>query len=475
MIVRRIFHWAETRPDHVALVANGQAVSYAEFAQAIARARGFFARRGWRGQGFAAVSIDDRLGFWVVSFALRSLGLTTLTVYDTAALGRAGFPYVPLVAVSAIEQRLIGYDAACEAAGASVLPVILDGEAPLNLSADGGLEGGHVLQTSGTTGAYKLILISPDMEAGLLARRRAVADVGPDSTLGVFDFNPQTGVGYKWPTSGWDVGATVVCQSGGSPSLTLSHPGLTHAWVVPTLLQTLLAEADGAYPYHPNMRLSVAGGTITQSQIDGAKARIAPHIYNSLSSTESHIIAYTRLDTPDDHRWQVPAVGAQVEIVDDAGRLTAIGETGALRIATKGAPNGYLNDPETSAAFFRDGFFYTGDLAQRRADGRFALQGRATDVINIQGHKVSPAPIEDRLREALGVTGVCLYSKQDTAGEEQLHVVIEAPAPLPMDRLVAALRAELRGFPDARVRYVAALPRNAMSKVMRAAVTNQTA
>jgi acyl-coenzyme A synthetase/AMP-(fatty) acid ligase len=239
--------------------------------------------------------------------------------------------------------------------------------------------------------------------------------------------------------------------------------------VVPSLLQVLLADADGAYPYHPEMRVSVAGGTITQSQIDGAKARIAPHIYNSLSSTESHIIAYTRLDTPDDHRWQVPAVGAQVEVVDEAGRPTAIGETGALRVGTKGAPNGYLNDPETSAAFFRDGFFYTGDLAQRRTDGRFALMGRSTDVINLGGHKVSPAPIEDRLRESLGASGVCLLTMQDGVGEEQLFVLVECAAPVPSETLATALRAESLPFGQARVRFVPALPRNAMGKLMRRA------
>ncbi|MCP6769970.1 hypothetical protein NL529_34490, partial [Klebsiella pneumoniae] len=77
-----------------------------------------------------------------------------------------------------------------------------------------------------------------------------------------------------------------------------------------------------------------------------------------------------------------------------------------------------------------DGFFYTGDLAIMRADGRVALMGRFTDVINVKGHKIHPAPIEDRLRESLGVRGVCLLTLQDANGEEGMHVVIETPSPI---------------------------------------------
>ena len=61
-----------------------------------------------------------------------------------------------------------------------------------------------------------------------------------------------------------------------------------------------------------------------------------------------------------------------------------------------------------------------------------ALQGRLTDVINMQGAKISLSPIEDRLREIFGVAGVCLFSMQNDGGEEEIHVVIETPVRLPL-------------------------------------------
>jgi long-chain acyl-CoA synthetase len=152
-----------------------------------------------------------------------------------------------------------------------------------------------------------------------------------------------------------------------------------------------------------------------------------------------------------------------------------MGRIGRLRVSTEDAPNGYLHDEEASRTFFKNGFFYTGDLAVMRQDGRIALQGRVTDVINYMGHKIWPAPIEDRLRDVLGVSGVCLLSLQNEAGEEELHVVIEASAPIHSGILDPALRAVLDGggFPGVHVAYTPALPRNAMGKVMRHLMTTE--
>jgi acyl-CoA synthetase (AMP-forming)/AMP-acid ligase II len=160
-----------------------------------------------------------------------------------------------------------------------------------------------------------------------------------------------------------------------------------------------------------------------------------------------------------------------VQLVDDFDRPVPVGQVGRLRVGTEGGPTRYLHDEEATKAFFKDGFFYTGDLAVMREDGRIALQGRVTEVINVRGHKVSPAPIEDRLREMLGVAGACLLSLQDDHGEEELHLVIQAPSPVDVTLLTTALQAELRGFPGVHVQYMLALPRNAMGKVLRQAMT----
>ena len=171
-----------------------------------------------------------------------------------------------------------------------------------------------------------------------------------------------------------------------------------------------------------------------------------------------------------------PAPGCAIEIVDDHDHPLPSGEPGRLRVSTPFGLGGYLYDQAATKAHFRDGFFYTGDLGVLGDDGRLMLRGRFTDVINIGGHKVSPAPIEERLRDALGVSDVCLLSAPDDHGEEQLHLMIETPAPIVAAALAAVLRQELSGFAGVHVQFTTALPRNGMGKVQRqAAILTLTA
>jgi len=284
-----------------------------------------------------------------------------------------------------------------------------------------------------------------------------------------FSFGGWNGAGYKSPVSTWFAGATVTVDQGPATHLSLFEPGVTHATIIPSLLAAMLAEPEGAFPRREFLRLSVTSGTVTQDQIDQTKARITPLFFNRIGATEVGSFASTRLNTLDDHRWH--QLASDVQIVDEHDQPVAVGEVGRVRVSAAGGPTGYLHDPETTRAFFKDGYFYPGDLAVFRADGRMALQGRVTGVINVAGQKISPEPIEDALRQALGVTGACLVSAQDAAGEEALHLVIETPAPLDLAMLTAVLQRELGGFPGVHVHYAPALPRNDMGKMLRQAIT----
>ena len=471
MTIRSIFDWARTTPDKAALEHNGEVLSYRDFAAAIAAARGYFHRRGIEGEGVAVMVVAHLRDYWVFSLALRSLGLTTIAVQWPDDLPGVRLPRVRYVIGRAAED-LPGLAERCAEQGWPLVQVALDGEAPLGLEhSEGQTEGGHILRTSGTTGVYKMVLFDPSFEPEYLRLRRAASGMNQDSIANLFAFGPWTGLGYKAPSNAWTLGATVMFHDGLEPHLALHRPGLTTSTVIPGMLAAILAQPEGAFPRSETMRLSVIGGTITQTQIDQAKARITPLLFNGLGATESHPIADTPLNTPDDHRWHLLSPGSVVELVDEFDRPTPIGQIGRIRVGTTGGPTSYLYDEEATKAFFHDGFFYPGDLAVMREDGRIALQGRVTEVINVNGHKISPAPIEDRLREALGVDGACLLSMQDDHGEEELHLVIEASTPVDSAILAGVLRAELHGFPGVHVRYAAALPRNAMGKVQRQALT----
>jgi long-chain acyl-CoA synthetase len=474
MITRSIFDWAERTPDKTALVYNGHPWSYRAFADFIALARGYLDRQGCAGPGVAVVAAVNLLDFWILSLALRSLGLTTVVVPTVEAIGGLGLPDVRCVVTPAAESWP-GLAELCASRGFRLVSFSPIGQAPLGLDAGPQPErsGGHILLTSGTTGMSKKVLIDPSFESQSLRARREITGITQDSVISVFDFAGWTAAGFKVPACAWEVGATVVADQRPQRHMGLLYPGVTEAMLVPTMLASLLAEPEGAFPRNESLHLTVGAGTITQTQIDQAKARVTPHLFSRLSATEVGMFGYTALETPDDHRWHRLVPGREVQIVDEFDRPLPADQLGLVRVSTAGEATGYLHDDEATRTFFRDGFFYTGDLAARRADGRIALQGRVTGVINIGGGKLSPEPIEDGLREALGLSGACLFSLQDDAGEEQLHLVVEGTAPVDEARLVTYLRGALPTLPPTHIHTVATLPRNTTGKLMREAVRTQ--
>jgi acyl-coenzyme A synthetase/AMP-(fatty) acid ligase len=466
MITRAIFDWAERAPEKVALVHNGATWSYRTFAAAIAAARGFLARQGCVGPGVAVQALSDMREFWVLNLALRSLGLMTVAVRSAEEIGELRLPDVRFVVASAAEGAWPGLAERCAGPRPLLVSASWEGEAPLGIDAPPELPpGGHILQTSGTTGSPKKVLIDPAFELAFSRRRQGINAVTQESVVAVFDFGAWTSAGYQAPVSVWFAGATTVIEQE-QRWRALLYPGITHATLVPHMIDAILAAPRGSFPRSATMVLGIVGGAATRAQIEQIKARITPHVVSRIGTTEAGSYTYTPLETEEDLRWHLPLPG-RMQLVDAQDRPVPVGTSGRVRIATTDGPTGYLYDREATREFFKDGFFYPGDLAVMRADGRIALQGRVTGVININGQKTSPEPIEERLSDELGVTGVCLVSMPDESGAEQIHVVIEAPQPILAERLSAVLSRALKGFPAARIYYAATLPRNAMGKLQR--------
>jgi acyl-coenzyme A synthetase/AMP-(fatty) acid ligase len=320
-----------------------------------------------------------------------------------------------------------------------------------------------------------MVLNTPAIDAAHLSLKTKVVGMNQDTLLSVFHIPASTAVGYRWTAAPWTVGGTTLIDQGREPYRTLLTPGITDAVVVPALLVRLLAAPANAFPRNDAMQLTVGGGGLTRRQIDETKARITHRIFNTLGSTEAGNIAYTPLETEDDLRWHQLRPERVVEVVTDSDRPVSVGEIGRLRVSTKDGPSGYLCDEAATKAYFKDGYFYPGDLAVTRSDGRIALQGRSTDVINARGLKIMPEPIEDHLCELLGVSGVCLISMQNEGGEEELYVAVETSTPISIKRLRAALRNAANVFPRTHVHYFRSLPRNEMGKLSRQDVRAQLA
>jgi acyl-CoA synthetase (AMP-forming)/AMP-acid ligase II len=477
MIAQLIFQWAEQTPERTAVIYNGKAYSYRSFARAIALARGYFASRGYLGPGYAVLAVSIAMNFWILSLALRSLGLTTVCVKSPAILRQlAGRGLTNVRCVITTTGEIWG--------GSGRAMHRTRPKSAVSVASWRNCPAARTARSAAPVGRAYLADLGHDRHPQNGADESRDRRRHPSAPCGTLRHRPAYLAQCVQP---WDLDRRRL-QVGGLPldcGRRHSHrargrtipgavrPGITHAVLFPELLAAILAAPAGAFPRNDTMQLAVGSGAMTRTQVDQAKARITSHLFHYFVSTEAGLIAFTSLDTPEDQRWHRLVPGRMVEIVDASDRPVPIGEVGQVRVSTAGGPTGYLNDETATRAFFRDGFFYPGDLAVMRSDGRIALQGRITDIINVQGNKISPAPIEERLGELFGLNGVCLFSMQNDSGEEEFHVVLETPKPIDSERLIAALKQELGGFHPAHVYYVATLPRNDMGKVLRQEVRAQ--
>ena len=172
-----------------------------------------------------------------------------------------------------------------------------------------------------------------------------------------------------------------------------------------------------------------------------------------------------------------PATGTPcpTAVFDDTGRLTnpdeAIGELVGRGAAS--AFEGYYDDPEAEALRVRDGWYWSGDLAYRDAEGTFYFAGRTGDWLRVDSENFTAAPIERILGRLEGVRGVAVYAVPDSRTGDQVMAALELEdgATFDPDALTAFLAAQ----PDLGtkwapryVRVVAALPVTATHKVDKA-------
>jgi len=171
-----------------------------------------------------------------------------------------------------------------------------------------------------------------------------------------------------------------------------------------------------------------------------------------------------------------PLEGVELRLVDDAGAELDVWDdetVGEIQVRGTNLFLEYLNRPDATAQAFRDGWFATGDVATRSADGYIRIVGRrATDLIKSGGYKIGAGEIENALNEHPAVAEAAVTGEPDDDLGERIvaWVVVEDGAERPSAQELSDHVARLL-TPHKRprdVRYLDALPRNAMGKVTKA-------
>src|SRR5208282_4117987 len=222
MLTTKIYAQARETPDKTAIVLNNRAISYREFACLIEISRRYLSAQGLAGEGVAVLPTGSMVNTWALGLALRSLGLTTLIVSSPDEIGGLGLPEIRCVVAVAGEHRP-SLDRLCAESGLRFISVPVDiyagaaQHAAPEIPELPAVTGGHILLTSGTTGAYKKFLLDPDTEAAMIRDRQDAFEISAQSVFNIANFGGWTGAGHRDPATTWDAGGTVVMYQGPNP------------------------------------------------------------------------------------------------------------------------------------------------------------------------------------------------------------------------------------------------------------------
>jgi malonyl-CoA/methylmalonyl-CoA synthetase len=325
-----------------------------------------------------------------------------------------------------------------------------------------------IVYTSGTTGAPKgAVLSHGNLLAGAVSLRTAWGWGAEDRLVSALPLFHVHGLCVAL-FGALAAGGAVVLLDRFDPGAVLDAAGLHRASMffgVPTMYHRVL-QTGRARELAP-LRLCVSGS-----------APLAPALWAGwyeqagISVLERYGMTETLLTLSNPLRGErrpgtvgLPLPGVEVRIEpahhdDPDGELLVRGPTVFA---------GYWERPAATEECLEDGWFRTGDVAGRDASGYYVIRGRRGDLIITGGHNVYPAEVEDVLLSHPGVLEVAVgATPSDEWGEAVTAWVVAAGDRPTSQELLAHAAERLAPYKRPRVvRFVDALPRNALGKVLR--------
>jgi malonyl-CoA/methylmalonyl-CoA synthetase len=470
-----------------------QRVTYGDLEQGILQATGYLEGLGVRPGDRVALQLSKSMEFVYLHLATLRLGgislplNVTYTPAETSYFLRDAGARVLFALESTRNQVEALLPELPELASAQFLDpghpdrfATLIAQAPASNGAAGRRQPGDtaaIIYTSGTTGRPNGAEITHgNLSANLVALHQAWAWRSDDILLHVLPIFHVHGL-FVALHGALNAGATTLLlrEFEARKSLqAIADRQPTVFMAVPTIHRRLLAQTESEPHDLSGLRLITSGSDrLPDDLFEGFQRAFGCTLVERYGMTETGMNCSNPL-VGERRRGSVglPLPGVEVRVVDPETILPmGDGEVGELQIRGANVFKGYWRQPEKTAdAFTPDGWFRTGDLGFRQADGYFTLCGRSKDLIITGGMNVYPPEVERVLAEHPAVAATAVIGCPDAEWGERVTAVVVLKA----DH--AALAAELEGFcrerlapyksPKAIV-FVSDLPRNAMGKVQK--------
>jgi len=418
------------------------------------------------------------------------LGKSPEAVLAYLACLRAGLIYIPINPdfraeevghiLADVQPALVLCDAgreawmaACGPARVLSLPALLAlaaGASPLE-SAHGGDAPAVILYTSGTTGRPKGAMLSGQ---GILTNGLALSRFWQfterDVLLHVVPLFHSHGLFVSLSCTLLSGSVMLMTPRFAADEVLRLLPRASVFMAVPTMVSRLLAQPGLDRAACATIRLFACGSApLSPADFAAFAARTGHEIVERYGMSETGINASNPIDGPRiPGSVGPPLPGVEIEIA------AADGEVGAVRIRGPHLFTGYRGQPaQTAEAIDAQGWFTTGDLGRLDAAGYLHLVGRTKELIITGGYNVYPTEVERVLQDLPGVAEAAVFGLPHPDFGEAVTAVLVAHPGVILDeaRLIAAARERLAPYKTPkRVLIEPALPRNAVGKVVKAAL-----
>lgn len=485
-IVQAVLAHGQETPDKLALALKAQQVTYGQLCRRIvAAALRLQKEHGVQKDDLVMISAVSKPEFVVSMLAVQYLGAVSVPVDKSAkpgSLQELG---------TFIQPKLVLTDAKLDDPSlrkASLRELCADtGEDADTLSYEPPDKNdlAELLFTTGTTGKPKGVMLTYSIiYANTLNTWRGIGISGDDRILLPLPLNHSFGL--RVLRAALYAGASVILQNGfifakdlGTNIKTYQCTGMVS---VPASMEMLLQQmGDQFTQVLGSLRyIEISAGSLPVDRKRKLLEQLPNvHLYNTWGSSETGGAVFLDCTVHPDKLDTIgrPIKGIELKAVDGNGRaIEAQDVNSAGRMALRGPMQmaGYYHMPEATAETLVDGWLYTNDMIYVDSDGFVHMLGRADDIINVGGEKVSPIEVENAAQEFEGIQECACIGVEDPDGllgwVPVLYVVPEG-VELHKDQLTRFLSERLERYKlPQRVVLLPQLPRNRMQKIDRKAL-----
>jgi acyl-coenzyme A synthetase/AMP-(fatty) acid ligase len=404
---------ARRTPDKPALVlvdgeGKAETWTYAQLDEAVRRVAAGLLEAGLRPGDHVLLRCGNDAGFVLAFFGATGAGLVALPTSSQLTTGEVA----RLAADGEAVAVVLSDDHASEAEAFGAVRVITPadlatfakGEALADYAATGADDPAYLVFTSGTTNRPKGVLHAHRVVRGRFPMQADWLGLTPDDVMlhaGAVNWTYTLGVGLF---DTWTAGATAILYRGAKdpqvwPKL-IGRFGATIFAAVPSVFRQILKYADRSELSLPSLRHCVtAGEALSPHLLDAWKDATGTWLYEAFGMTEISTYISTRPGTPvRPGSPGQPQRGRRIAILplEEGTNPLPAGEVGLIAVH-RSDPSlmlGYWKRPEEEAAVMRGAWFMGGDMAAMDADGFIWFHGRADDIMNAMGYRVSPLEVE---------------------------------------------------------------------------------